>query len=105
MQLRAIVLNKSQVSRCGWGVGVLWFIDLSSCQINVQSDLIATLSFDKLMNVTLFYRSVDSVALRSDCVDVHDDLELHCLHMAYLPSRIRDKIDAEQEIHSASKAE
>ena len=29
------------------------------------------------------YILADSVALRSDCVDVQADLELHCTHMAF----------------------
>ena len=41
----------------------------------------ATLSAYKIYQ-TLFYRLEDSLALRSDCMDVQCALELHCLHMS-----------------------
>ena len=60
------------------------YSSISDCT-SMQAYPRATLSIDKSMKSCF----TDSVALRSDCANVHADLELHCLHMAFYPACIR----------------
>ena len=52
--------------------------------MSAQSDLRA--NYLLLANDIIFYTSGDSVALKSDCADAENDLELNSLYMAYYPT-------------------